>query len=149
LLAVADSRPSSRFSAAVQNRIGTMPSAPSARVNRRKSFGQVRWSNSCLACPVEALRHACAELRRSGTVLVVDERVDEVFTAPGDEVHRFFAAASAIWCVPGGRVGVEPEPVGAVIRPADMRPLAERATCLGEDIVAIEHPFWRFSPLMP
>ena len=39
------------------NTMGAMPSqwpsAPSARVKRRKSFGQVSWSNSCLPWPVE------------------------------------------------------------------------------------------------
>ena len=46
--------------------------------------------------PVEALRHARAAARSGGTVLVVDERAAESFTAPGDEIERF-AAAGAIW----------------------------------------------------
>ena len=33
-------------------------------------------------------------------------------------------SASAIWCLPQGRVGPDPEPVGTLIRPADMRDLA-------------------------
>jgi SAM-dependent methyltransferase len=99
--------------------------------------------------PVEALRNARAAVRPGGTVLVVDERADETFTAPGDEVQRFFAAASAIWCLPQGRVGADPEPVGAVIRPADMRDLARRAGFARVDIVPIEHPFWRFYRLTP
>jgi SAM-dependent methyltransferase len=99
--------------------------------------------------PVEALQNARAAVRPGGTVLVVDERADEEFTAPGDEVQRFFAAASAIWCVPQGRVGVDPEPVGAVIRPTDMKDLAQRAGFTGFEIVSIEHPFWRFYRLMP
>jgi hypothetical protein len=76
--------------------------------------------------PVEALRHARAAIRPGGTVLVVDERAAETFTAPGDEMERFFAAASAIWCLPQGRVGPDPEPVGTLIRPAVMRDLARR-----------------------
>ncbi|HKC29351.1 MAG TPA: methyltransferase domain-containing protein [Jatrophihabitans sp.] len=99
--------------------------------------------------PVEALRNARAAMRPGGTVLVVDERADEVFTAPGDEVQRFFAAASAIWCLPQGRVGTDPEPVGAVIRPDRMRDLADQAGYSGVDILAIEHPFWRFYRLEP
>ena len=43
---------SSQSKAAVQNTMGAMPSqwpsAPSARVKRRKSSGQVSWLNSCL-----------------------------------------------------------------------------------------------------
>ena len=99
--------------------------------------------------PVEALRNARSAVRPGGTVLVVDERVDERFIAPGDEVQRFFAAASAIWCLPQGRVGPDPEPVGAVIRPDVMRELAQRAGYARVDDVPIEHPFWRFYRLVP
>lgn len=99
--------------------------------------------------PVEALRNARAALRPGGTVLVVDERVDETFTAPGDEVQRFFAAASAIWCLPQARVGSDAEPVGAVIRPDAMRDLAARAGYAGVDVLPVEHPFWRFYRLTP
>jgi SAM-dependent methyltransferase len=99
--------------------------------------------------PVEALRNARTAVRPGGTVLVVDERVDETFTPAGDEVQRFFAAASAIWCVPQGRVDTDPKPIGAVIRPADMRDLAGRAGYSHVDIVPIEHPFWRFYRLTP
>lgn len=99
--------------------------------------------------PVEALQNARAAVRPGGTVLVVDERVDEAFTPPADEVQRFFAAASAIWCLPQGRVGADPEPIGAVIRPDNMRDLARRAGYSRVDIVPIEHPFWRFYRLVP
>jgi SAM-dependent methyltransferase len=99
--------------------------------------------------PVEALRHARSAVRPGGTVLVVDERAAETFTAPGDDVERFFAAASAIWCLPQGRVGPEPEPVGALIRPDDMRELARRAGYAAVDVAPIEHPFWRFYRLVP
>jgi SAM-dependent methyltransferase len=94
--------------------------------------------------PVEALRNARSALRPGGTVLVVDERVDETFTAPGDEMQRFFAGASAVWCLPQGRVGADPEPIGALIRPDDMRALARRAGYSAVEIVPIEHPCWRF-----
>jgi SAM-dependent methyltransferase len=99
--------------------------------------------------PVEALQNARRAVRAGGTVLVVDERADETFVAPADEVQRFFAAASAIWCLPQGRVGHDPEPVGAVIRPDVMRDLALRAGFARVDIVPIEHPFWRFYRLVP
>jgi SAM-dependent methyltransferase len=99
--------------------------------------------------PVEALENARRSVHPGGTVLVVDERVPETLAAPGDEVERFFAAASAVWCLPQGRVGPDPEPVGAVIRPADMRDLARRAGYAGVDILPIEHPFWRFYRLNP
>jgi SAM-dependent methyltransferase len=99
--------------------------------------------------PVEALRHARAALRPGGTVLVVDERAAETFTAPGDPVERLFAAASAIWCLPQGRVGPDPEPVGTLIRPGAMRDLARRAGYADASILPIEHPVWRFYRLVP
>jgi SAM-dependent methyltransferase len=94
--------------------------------------------------PVEALAHARRALLTGGTVLVVDERADETFTAPGDEVQRFLASAGVVWCLPQGMVGSDPEPVGTMIRPAIMRDLAARAGYVGTDVLPIEHPFWRF-----
>jgi SAM-dependent methyltransferase len=99
--------------------------------------------------PVEVLRHARAAVRPGGTVLVVDERAADTFTAPGDETERFFAAASVIWCLPQGRVGPDPEPVGTLIRPAAMRDLARRAGYADAEILPIEHPAWRFYRLVP
>jgi SAM-dependent methyltransferase len=99
--------------------------------------------------PVEALAHARTALRPGGTVLVVDERTAETFTAPGDEVERFFGASSALWCLPQGLVGPDPEPVGTLIRPAQMRDLAARAGYSDVRVEPIEHPFWRFYRLVP
>ena len=99
--------------------------------------------------PAGALRHARATVRPGGRVLVVDERAAESFTAPGDQTKRFFAAASAIWCLPQGRVGPDPEPAGALIRPAAMRDLARKAGYADAEILPIEHPAWRFCRLAP
>ena len=82
-------------------------------------------------------------------MLVVDERAADTFTAPGEEFERFFAAASAIWCLPQGRVGPDPEPVGTLIRPAAMLDLARRAGYADGQILPIEHPVWRFYRLVP
>jgi SAM-dependent methyltransferase len=94
--------------------------------------------------PVEALAHARQALKPGGTVLVVDERAAETFAAPGDDVQRFLASASVVWCLPQGLVGPNPEPVGTLIRPAIMHTLAERAGYAGVTDLPIEHPFWRF-----
>jgi hypothetical protein len=67
----------------------------------------------------------------------------------GDESERFFAAASAIWCLPQGPTGPDPEPVGALIRPADVRDLAARAGHASVEVLPIEHPSWRFYRLVP
>lgn len=102
-----------------------------------------------LAHPVDALVAARAALAPGGVVLVMDENVDETLVAPGDAVQRFFAAASVIWCTPQGRVDVDSEVIGAVMRPAKLHELAAGAGFRSVDIVPIEHPFWRFYRLNP
>ena len=102
-----------------------------------------------LARPVDALVAARRALARGGTVLVMDENVDETLVAPGDEVQRFLAAASVIWCTPQGRIDDDSEVIGAVMRPARLRELAADAGFRTADILPIEHPFWRFYRLEP
>jgi hypothetical protein len=97
--------------------------------------------------PPVPLRHARAAVRPGGRVLVVDERAAESFTAPG-ETGRFCAAASAIWCLPQGRVSPGPEPTGTRIRPAAMPDLARTAGYAG-GIVPTGHRAWRFCRLAP
>ena len=99
--------------------------------------------------PVEALRNARRALQAGGSVIVMDERVASSMTAPGDEVERFFAGASALWCLPQGLVGPNAEPVGTLIRPWVLESLAERAGYRATTILPIEHPFWRFYRLEP
>jgi len=99
--------------------------------------------------PVEVLQHAQAAARPHGTVIVMDERAAETFTAPGDPVERFFGAASALWCLPQGLVGPDPQPVGALMRPATMAALAAEAGFATSEVLPIEHPFFRFYRLVP
>ncbi len=99
--------------------------------------------------PVEAVRNARTALKPGGTVITVDERAAETFTHRGDEVERFFAAASPIRCLPQGLVGSDPQPVGTLIRPDRMRALAGAAGYSAVKVVPVDHPFWRFHPLVP
>lgn len=99
--------------------------------------------------PVEALRNARASLRPGGSVIVMDERAADTFTAPGDDVERFLAAAGALWCVPQGLVGADPEPVGPLLRPSTMDTLARRSGFPAGEILPIDHPVWRFYRLRP
>jgi hypothetical protein len=79
----------------------------------------------------------------------MEERADEVLAAPGDEVQRFLAAASAVWCTPQGLVDSGSDVVGAIMRPDRLRHLAEHAGFGQVDVLPIEHPFWRFYRLVP
>jgi SAM-dependent methyltransferase len=99
--------------------------------------------------PVEALTHARRSMRPQGTVIVMDEHTAETFSAPGDPVERFLAAASAVWCVPQGLTGPDPQPVGALMRIHELRALADQAGFSDTTIADIDHPFWRFYRLVP
>ncbi|MFG1622697.1 class I SAM-dependent methyltransferase [Kribbella sp. NPDC049227] len=95
--------------------------------------------------PVAALEAARRALAPGGSVIVMEENVAETFTAPGDEVERFMAAAGTLWCVPQGRTDAGSEVVGPLeIRPATMQRLSETAGFASIEILPIEHPFWRF-----
>jgi SAM-dependent methyltransferase len=99
--------------------------------------------------PVEALRYARTSTVTGGTVIVMDEAAAETFTAPADPVQRFLGAASAVWCLPQGMVGADPEPVGALMRPDQLADLAERAGYAKSEVLPIEHDVWRFYRLTP
>jgi hypothetical protein len=99
--------------------------------------------------PVEALVNARSSMGPQGTVIVMDERTADAFTAPGDPAERFFAACSALWCVPQGLVGPDPRPVGPLMRADELRALAAEAGYSGSEVLGIEHPFWRFYRLLP
>jgi 2-polyprenyl-3-methyl-5-hydroxy-6-metoxy-1,4-benzoquinol methylase len=102
-----------------------------------------------MARPVEALRAARAMLAAGGTVLVMDERVAEAFTAPGDEMERFFYAASVLFCLPTGMAEQPSSGTGTVMRPETLRRYATEAGFRTVAILPIEHPFFRFYRLDP
>jgi SAM-dependent methyltransferase len=99
--------------------------------------------------PVEVLRNARQQLKPGGTVIVMDERTADEFTAPGDETERFFAAVSALWCLPQGLFGPAPQPVGTVLRADTMRELAAQAGYSSTEVLDIAHDFFRFYRLSP
>lgn len=52
--------------------------------------------------PAEALRTMRRLVSPDGCVLIVDERVAETFTAPGDEIERMMYGWSILHCLPAG-----------------------------------------------
>jgi predicted O-methyltransferase YrrM len=98
--------------------------------------------------PVTALAGIRRMLEPGASLIVMDERVGEDLTAPGDEVERFMAACSVLWCTPQGQ-GPGSEVVGAVMRPGMLADLARRAGFTTVDTLPIEQPFWRFYRLQP
>jgi hypothetical protein len=95
------------------------------------------------------LYRSLADSPATPTALAERTGCDESFTAPGDEIERFCAAASVIWCLPQGRVGHDPEPVGTLRRPVAMLDLARRVGYADGQILPIQHPVWQFYRLVP
>lgn len=95
------------------------------------------------AQPVEALAGAKAALAPGGSILVVDEKVADVFTAPGDEVERVMYGWSVLHCLPTQLVDEPSAATGTVMRAATMRRYAADAG-LETEVVPIENDFFRF-----
>jgi 2-polyprenyl-3-methyl-5-hydroxy-6-metoxy-1,4-benzoquinol methylase len=102
-----------------------------------------------MADPVSALRAARALLVPGGAVLIGDEKVAEIFTAPGDELERFMYGWSALHCLPVGLTEPESVETGTVIRPGTVRRFAQDAGFSAVTVLPIEHDFWRFYRLDP
>jgi 2-polyprenyl-3-methyl-5-hydroxy-6-metoxy-1,4-benzoquinol methylase len=102
-----------------------------------------------LARPVDALRTLRRITADDGFVIVGDEAVGDEFEAPGDELHRFFYAASVVHCLPVGMVDQPSAGTGTVIRPSTVRRYAQEAGFTDVEILPIENDVWRFYQLVP
>ncbi|HEV2121522.1 MAG TPA: methyltransferase domain-containing protein, partial [Chloroflexota bacterium] len=102
-----------------------------------------------LSRPVEALQTMRRLLTDRGSVLVVDERVAETFTAPGDDLERLFYGFSVLCCLPTGMSEQPSAATGTVMRPATLRGYAEAAGFREIDVMPIEHDLFRLYRLRP
>ena len=98
--------------------------------------------------PVEALGAMRALVGEDGVVLVVDERVGEMFAAPGDEIERLMYGFSVLHCLPVGMAEQPSAGTGTVMRPATLRRYATEAGFSGVETLPIEHVLWRFYRLV-
>jgi SAM-dependent methyltransferase len=101
-----------------------------------------------MADPVGALRTMRALAAPDAVVLVADERVAEVFTAPGDAIERFNYGWSALHCLPVGLADPPATGTGTVMRPSTLERYAKAAGFTAVEILPIEHEFWRFYRLV-
>ncbi|HEX2072176.1 MAG TPA: methyltransferase domain-containing protein [Geodermatophilus sp.] len=97
-----------------------------------------------LADPVGVLTAMRRMVRPGGTVLVVDERVAETFTAPGDDVERLMYGYSLTCCLPDGRSARPSAGTGTVMRPATLERYAREAGFTGVEVLPISNDFFRF-----
>ena len=102
-----------------------------------------------MANPVPVLEAVRRALRADGSLIVVDERVAERFTAPGDEVERFMYGWSITTCLPDGRSREPSVATGTVMRPDTLRRYAADAGFAAVDVLPIENDFFRFYRLTP
>ena len=101
-----------------------------------------------LARPVEALRSMRRLLADGGAVVIVDEKVAERFTAPGDELERLYYGFSTLCCLPAGMAEQPSAATGTVMRPATLRRYAAEAGFGAVEILPIEHDLFRFYRLL-
>ncbi|MEU7818566.1 methyltransferase domain-containing protein [Pseudonocardia sp. NPDC049154] len=83
-----------------------------------------------------------------GTVVVMDERVAESFTAPGDEIERLMYGYSLLCCLADGMAHEDSAGTGTVMRPDTLRGYAREAGFADVEILDIENDFFRFYRLV-
>jgi precorrin-6B methylase 2 len=94
--------------------------------------------------PVSVLAAMRELAQPDGIVVVMDERVAEAFSAPGDEVEQLMYGYSLMCCLPDGMAHAGSVGTGTVMRPDTLRRYAEGAGFTGVDVLPIEDAFFRF-----
>jgi 2-polyprenyl-3-methyl-5-hydroxy-6-metoxy-1,4-benzoquinol methylase len=102
-----------------------------------------------MSYPVDVLRACRKLLADSGSVVIVDERVADSFTVPGDDLERLYYGFSILHCLPVGMVGEGAAGTGTVIRADTVRRYADEAGFQGFEVLPIENDFYRFYRLEP
>jgi 2-polyprenyl-3-methyl-5-hydroxy-6-metoxy-1,4-benzoquinol methylase len=98
--------------------------------------------------PVAALRALRGLVGENGTVFVVDQRVAETFSPPGDDGERSKYGYSVFHCLPISMVDQPSAATGTVIRESTMRRYAEQAGFRSIDVLPIEDDTFRFYRMM-
>jgi ubiquinone/menaquinone biosynthesis C-methylase UbiE len=101
-----------------------------------------------MARPVEALATMRALAAPAGTVLVIDERTAETFTAPGDERERALYGFSLFCCLLTGRSETPSAATGTVMRPDTLRRYAREAGFEDIEVLSIEDDVFRLYRLV-
>jgi 2-polyprenyl-3-methyl-5-hydroxy-6-metoxy-1,4-benzoquinol methylase len=94
--------------------------------------------------PVDALKVAREMLTDDGVLLVVDEFVDDEFTAPASDRERYNYGWSVVSCLPGAMGDPQTAATGAVMRPSMLRRYATEAGFRDVEVLPIETDYWRF-----
>lgn len=95
-----------------------------------------------LARPVEVLAAIRRALADDGVALVVDERVADAFTAPGDETERMMYGWSVTHCLPTALVEQPSAATGTVMRTRTVRAYAAQAG-LAVEVLPVDDDLFR------
>jgi ubiquinone/menaquinone biosynthesis C-methylase UbiE len=102
-----------------------------------------------MARPVDALRALGRLLADDGTLLVVDERTEERFTAPAGERERYQYGWSMLHCLAVGMVEQPSAGTGTVMRAATFERYAREAGFGRVEVLPIEHEAFCFYRVRP
>ncbi|MBN2623970.1 MAG: methyltransferase domain-containing protein [Acidimicrobiales bacterium] len=80
----------------------------------------------------------------AGTVVVMDERVGDRFTAPAEPVERLMYGYSLTCCLPDGMAHPPAAGTGTVMRPSTLAGYAREAGFAGIEVLPIENDVFRF-----
>lgn len=102
-----------------------------------------------MSYPVAVLGACRGLLADGGSVVIGDERVADSFSAPGDDIERFYYGFSVLHCLPVGMVGEGAAGTGTVMRADTVQRYAEEAGFSGFEVLPIDNDFYRFYRLTP
>ncbi|MFZ2178106.1 MAG: class I SAM-dependent methyltransferase [Rhodococcus sp. (in: high G+C Gram-positive bacteria)] len=98
-----------------------------------------------MPAPVEVLTAVSKALAPGGFMIVMDEAVDDEFSAPGSDIERLMYGFSLTVCLPDGMNHSPSAATGTVMRPSILRGYAEAAGFTHMDVLPIDDfGFWRF-----
>ena len=102
-----------------------------------------------LSNPVGVLRVMKQLAGERGTVLIVDERVGDTYTAKGNDVEWMMYGWSILHCLPVGMVDPPAVGTGTVMRTDTLKSYAKEAGFRAVEVLPIENFFFRFYRLTP
>lgn len=94
--------------------------------------------------PVEALATMRRLAGQDGTVIVMDERVNDSFSAREDTLESFLYGCSVLHCLPAGLAEHPSAGTGTVMRTDTLRGYAQQAGFVEVEVLPIDNFFFRF-----
>lgn len=102
-----------------------------------------------LARPVGALQVMRGLVAAGGTVIAIEPRAPETFSAPSNLFDQMHYLGSLLFCLPTGMAEQPSAATGQLMRPATLRRYAMEASFREVEILPIEHPRMRMYRLLP